>query len=218
LSEVKTADATALEQNRHKWRMTMDITHTIVPKSDQLNADSFMGGPKTYTVAKVTANEGSADQPINIYFEGEPLVFRPCKSMRRVIVKIWGPDASKYAGRGMTLYRDPKVKWGGMEVGGIRISHMSGLEKAEVMALTETRAQRKPYTVQPLKIEAAKPKVDKAAQVAAAIIERIADAMDVGEVENDPKVIEQRAWLVKNRPELAEQVDAAFNNISEGAE
>lgn len=196
----------------------MDITHTIVPKSDQINADSLMGGPITYTVAKVTANEGNGEQPVNVFFEGEPLVFRPCKSMRRVMVKIWGPDASKYVGKSMTLYRDPKVKWGGMEVGGIRISHMTGLDKPEVIALTETRSARKPYTVQPLKIEPAKPKVDKAAAVAAAIIGRIADAMDVGEVENDPKVIEQRAWLVKNRPELAAQVDAAFNNITEGAE
>ncbi len=195
----------------------MDITHTIVPKSDQLNADSFMGGPKTYTVAKVTANEGSADQPINIYFEGEPLVFRPCKSMRRVIVKIWGPDASKYAGRAMTLYRDPKVKWGGMEVGGIRISHMSGLERAEVMALTETRAQRKPYTVQPLKVA---PTVDKVAEGVAELIERIRTATDKDEIEGDPSVVKQRAWLVKNRPDLAAQVDAAFNETleTEGAE
>lgn len=193
----------------------MDITHTIVPKSDQLNADSFMGGPKTYTVAKVTANEGSADQPINIYFEGEPLVFRPCKSMRRVIVKIWGPDASKYGGRSMTLYRDPKVKWGGMEVGGIRISHMTGLEKAEVMALTETRAQRKPYTVKPLVLET---KIDKVAEGVAELIDRIMKATDIDEIEGDPSVVKQRAWLVKNRPELAAQVDAAFNNITEGAE
>lgn len=197
----------------------MDITHTIVPKSDQLNADSFMGGPITYTVAKVTANEGSADQPINIYFEGEPLVFRPCKSMRRVIVKIWGPNASKYAGRAMTLYRDPKVKWGGMEVGGIRISHMTGLDKPEVMALTETRAQRKPYTVQPLKVEAPAPKVDKAAKLAETLIDRVRTE-DLNVFENDPKVIEQRAWLAKNRPELSAEVDAAITEatLMEGAE
>jgi hypothetical protein len=197
----------------------MDITHTIVPKSDQLNADSFMGGPKTYAVAKVTANEGSADQPINIYFEGEPLVFRPCKSMRRVIVKIWGPDASQYAGRAMTLYRDPKVKWGGMEVGGIRISHMTGLEKAEVMALTETRAQRKPYTVQPLKIEAAAAKADRAVKLAETLIDRVRTE-DLDAFEADPKVIEQRAWLTKNRPELSAQVDAAILEAAtlEGAE
>lgn len=197
----------------------MDMTNTIVPRSDQLNADSFMGGPITYTVAKVTANEGSPEQPVNILFEGEPLVFRPCKSMRRVLVKIWGADASKYVGRSLTLYRDPKVKWGGMEVGGIRISHMTGLDKPEVMALTETRAARKPYTVQPLKVEAPAPKVDKAAKLAESLIDRIRTE-DVNVVENDAKVIEQRAWLAKNRPELSALVDAAITEatLMEGAE
>lgn len=189
----------------------MDMTPTIVPRSDQLNADSFMGGPKTYTIAKVSGNEGNAEQPVNFHFEGEPLVFRPCKSMRRVIVKIWGPDASKYAGRSMTIYRDPKVKWGGMEVGGIRISHMTGIDKPETMALTETRSARKPYTVQPLKVE---PKTDKVAEGVAELIERIKTSDNIDEIEGDPSVVKQRAWLVKNRPELAEQINAAIEEIS----
>lgn len=129
----------------------VDMTQTIAPKSDQLNADDLIGGPRTITVTRVTGNEGNAEQPVNVFFDndnGKP--FRPCKSMRRVMVKIWGADASKYGGRSMTLYRDPKVKWGGMEVGGIRISHMTGLDKPETMALTETRSARKPYTVKPL--------------------------------------------------------------------
>jgi hypothetical protein len=63
---------------------------------------------------------------------------------------MWGPDAKQYAGRSLTLYRDPSVKWGGMEVGGIRISHMSHIDKAATMALTATRGNRKPYTVKPL--------------------------------------------------------------------
>lgn len=130
----------------------VNMANFIAPKSDQLNADDLIGGPRTITVTRVTGNEGNAEQPVNVYFEGDNgKAFRPCKSMRRVMVKIWGTDASKYAGRSMTLYRDPKVKWGGMEVGGIRISHMTGLDKPETMALTETRSARKPYTVHPLK-------------------------------------------------------------------
>ena len=34
------------------------------------------------------------------------------------------------------LYRDPTVKWAGMEVGGIRISHMSHIETEKLMMLT----------------------------------------------------------------------------------
>jgi hypothetical protein len=129
----------------------VDMSQTIAPKSDQLNADDLIGGPRTITITRVTGNEGNAEQPVNIFFEGDNgKPFRPCKSMRRVMVKLWGSDASKYAGRSMTIYRDPKVKWGGMEVGGIRISHMTGLDKPETMALTASKQARAPYTVKPL--------------------------------------------------------------------
>jgi hypothetical protein len=187
----------------------VDMASFIAPKSDQINADDLIGGPRTITITRVTGNEGNAEQPVNIYFaddHGKP--FRPCKSMRRVMVKIWGPDASKYAGKSMTMYRDPKVKWGGMEVGGIRISHMTGLEKPETMALTETRSARKPYTVQPLHVE---PKADKAAEGANALIARI----DAGEdITADAEVTKQRHWLAKNRPDLAALVDAALAQYS----
>ena len=182
----------------------VDMSQTIIPKSDQLNADDLLSGPRTITITRVTGNEGNAEQPVNFYFEGDDgKPFRPCKSMRRVVVKIWGADASKYVGRSMTIFRDPKVKWGGMEVGGIRISAMTGIEKPETMALTETRSARKPYTVQPLKIEE---KADKAADGAKALIERIQAGEDVAA---DAKVQQQRDWLAKNRPDLASQVDAA---------
>lgn len=131
----------------------MDMTTTIVPKSDQINADDLISGPRTIRVARVSANEGSPEQPINVFFEGDDgKPFRPCKSMRRVMVAAWGADANQYIGRSMTLYRDPKVKFGGIAVGGIRISHMSDIERDLTMALTETRAKRAAYKVQRLDV------------------------------------------------------------------
>ena len=136
----------------------MDVGTTIAPKSDQLNSDDLISGPRTVTITRVAGNEGSAEQPINIFFEGDDgKPYRPCKSMRRVLVSVWGRDGNEYVGRAMTLYRDPSVRFGGLEVGGTRISHMSHIDKPITMALTATRANRKPYTVQPLKV-AAKPK------------------------------------------------------------
>jgi hypothetical protein len=127
-----------------------DLARTIEPKSDQLNADTLMAGPRTITITGVRGNE-DADQPISIHFEGgEKTPYKPCKSMRRVMVHCWGPDGSKYVGRRMTLFCDPTVVFGGIKVGGIRISHMSDIDRDITMALTATRAQRKPYTVHPL--------------------------------------------------------------------
>jgi hypothetical protein len=124
----------------------MDMTSVIQPKSDQWNADDFIGGPRTFTIESVTI-EAKSDQPVSIRLQGNPKFFRPCKSMARVMVQAWGPDASKYAGRSLTLYRDPKVKWGGMEVGGIRISHMSHIDAPLSLMLTQTRSQRAPFKV-----------------------------------------------------------------------
>lgn len=184
----------------------VDMSQTIAPKSDQLNADDLIGGPRTITVTRVTGNEGNAEQPVNVFFDGDNgKAFRPCKSMRRVMVKVWGADASKYAGRSMTLFRDPKVKWGGMEVGGIRISHMTGIDKPEVMALTESKQARRPYTVQPLKVT---PKADKAKEGADALIARINAGEDIS---GDATVQKQIAWLRGNRPELAAAIDVALS-------
>ena len=129
----------------------MDMTPTIIPRSDQTNADDLIAGPRTITITRVSANESTPEQPVNVFFEGDGgKPYRPCKGMRRVMVSIWGADAVNYVGRAMTLYRDPTVTWGGMAVGGIRISHMSHMEREVTLALTASKTNRKPYVVKPL--------------------------------------------------------------------
>ena len=127
----------------------MDLTSTIVPKSDQLNAEDLLAGPVTVTVESVTG--GSAEQPVNVNlreFPGRP--YRPSKTQRRVLVKLWGAESAAYAGRRMTLYRDPDVKFGGIKVGGIKISHLSHIEQRATLVLTETKGKRAPHVVEPL--------------------------------------------------------------------
>jgi len=127
-----------------------DMTPIIQPKSDQINADDLISGPRTFTIDTVDIR-GGTEQPVSIRLVGEDRVWRPCKSMSRVLVAAWGADANQYRGRSVTLYRDPKVKWAGLEVGGIRISHLSHIERDMVMALTATKGKRAPHTVKPLK-------------------------------------------------------------------
>lgn len=128
----------------------IDISQTVAPKSDQLNADDLIGGPRTIRITRVS-KMSEPDQPIAIYFEGDGgKPYKPGKSMRRVLLWIWGRDGNAYAGRRMTLYRDDAVQFGGVAVGGIRISHMSEITKAQTLALTVTKARRVSYTVKPL--------------------------------------------------------------------
>ena len=140
----------------------VNVGATIAPKSDQLNADDLIAGPITVRIVSVT--HGNAESPIRVNIEGR-MPYYPCKSMRRVLVAAWGEDGAPYAGRYMTLYRDPEVKYGGIKVGGIRISHMSDIPADMYMALTVTRGKRAEYTVQRLNIQApaAKPKAAPAA-------------------------------------------------------
>lgn len=127
-----------------------DLTSTIIPKSDQLNADDLIGGiTKTVKITKVAGVTG--EQPIAISFEGDNgKPYKPCKSMRRVLVNCWGADGKQYVGRSLTLYRDEKVIFGGIEVGGLRISHMTDIPGPVTMALTANKKSRKPFTVQPM--------------------------------------------------------------------
>lgn len=130
--------------------MSNDMKSVIIPKSDQLNSDDLITGPITVKVTDVSIR-GGQEQPISVHYEGDNgKPYKPCKSMCRVMVSAWGPDSKKYVGRTMTLYRDPSVKWAGMDVGGIRISHMSDIDETLTIALTMTRSNRKPFTVRPL--------------------------------------------------------------------
>lgn len=137
----------------------MDITSTLAPKSNQLNTDDLIAGPRTITITKVSA--GNAEQPVAVAFEGdEGKPWYPCKSMRRVLVAAWGADASQYVGRRVTLFRDPEVTYGGIKVGGIRVSHLSDLDGPLSIALTVTRQRRAPYKVQPLAAAPVAPAAD----------------------------------------------------------
>lgn len=128
----------------------MDITDAAAPKSDQINADDLISGPRVITVTDV--RQGSSEQPVQIvtaeFGTGRP--YRPGKSMIRVLINAWGAEASAYIGRRMTIYRDPDIAFGGQAVGGIRISHMSDIDKKLTLALTVTRGRKAPYIVQPM--------------------------------------------------------------------
>ena len=50
----------------------------------------------------------------------------------------------------MTIYGDPEVRYAGKAVGGLRVSHVSHIDKPVTVALTVTRGKREPFTVQPL--------------------------------------------------------------------
>lgn len=136
------------------------LKDTIVPKSDQLNSEQLLSGPMTITVTSVRRSN-SPDQPLEIHYENEAgRPFKPCKSMRKVLIFAWGDDGREWIGKSMTLYNDPEVKWGGVKVGGIRISHLSDIERDIAISLTATKGKKTPVTVRKLEVKKAAPEVD----------------------------------------------------------
>ena len=121
-----------------------DLSDTIEAKSDQLNADDLAGSTKTIKVTGVVRYSDKGIPAFHIDYEGGAgRPFKPCKSVRRVIMFAWGKDGSQWIGRSMTLYCDPTVIYAGKEVGGIRVSHMSDIEKRISIKLTEKRGSKK---------------------------------------------------------------------------
>jgi len=191
----------------------IDLSATIEPKSDQTNADDLIAGPRTIRVTGVKIC-GEPDQPIAINFEndkGKP--YKPCKSMRRLLVTLWGSDGATYAGRSMTLYCDPSVKFGGAAVGGIRISHLSHIDKPESVPLTVTRSVRKLFKVLPLALEPAPGLSDVLSAIAGA--ESIPDLFAAAKLavkltSEDDKIAARNAYADRKVAIEAED-DAEFN-------
>jgi hypothetical protein len=119
--------------------------------------------------------------------------------VRRIMVGVWGKDASQYVGRSMTLYRDPSVAFGGMQVGGIRVSHMSHMDGEKTVALMVTRGRKAPFKVLPLKT-----KVQPADDLAVAL-KAITDAAEEG-LEALGNVWKQK-WMAPHREALQIDLD-----------
>lgn len=129
----------------------MDLANAIIAKSDQLNADDLIAGPRTFTVAEV--RQGDADQPVSIFLKEWPgnRPFKPSKTVTRILSAAWGIDSDDWPPNArMTLFRDPKVKWGGQEVGGIRVSHLSHIDGPLKLALAESKGKKSLHTIHPL--------------------------------------------------------------------
>lgn len=130
----------------------VDMSRFIEAKSDQINADDLIGTSKTITITRVTGNDG--DQPVSIYYQGDNgKPFKPCKTIRRVLMGVWGKYANEYVGKSMTIYRDDAVTFGGLATGGIRISHMSHIDKETVVVVMKSKGKKAGVNILPLRMD-----------------------------------------------------------------
>lgn len=133
----------------------MDLSRTIVPKSDQLNFEDVQSQCITAVIKSVRA--GNKEQPVFIDLDGyDGRPYKPSKSMRRVLIGGWGSDGHSWVGKALTLTGDPTVKYGVVAVGGIKISAMSDIADNFSLMLTTSRGKRSEHRVKRLDLSQAK--------------------------------------------------------------
>jgi hypothetical protein len=199
-----------------------DLSPTIIPKSDQLNAEQLLGGPMTVTVCDVRVSD-SGEQPVVVHYDGENgRPFKPCKTMRKVLIHAWGTDGRKWIGRSMTLYNDPSVKFGGDDVGGIRISHMSDIDRDVKVSLTSTRGKKAKYEIKRLAAAAKRAQSVTLDQVIAGLSaantpeELLAAAEQAKKLAGDDKAKAGAAYTARlHQLKAAAQVDTSTGEIIE---
>jgi hypothetical protein len=132
----------------------------IAPRSDQLNADDLVTAPVTVTIIAVRV--GNTDCPWFIDLAEYPeRPYKPCVTMRRLMVDVMGDKPKRWVGQQMTLYRDPEVKYKGETVGGIRISHFSALSEPKTVRLTARRGSKIEWVACPLETPSLSPEEQK---------------------------------------------------------
>ena len=123
---------------------------TAEPRSDQINFEDFLAGPKVYTIGGV--RNGTAEQKYDIQLQEEQRVWRPPLTVLRTLIACWGDDATVWQGRQAELYGDPSIRFGKDTVGGIRIKALSHLDEPKTVTVTVARGKRQKITIQPLQV------------------------------------------------------------------
>lgn len=135
-----------------------DISHTLIAKSDQLNAVDIIGTEKLLKITKVDVKQ-SGEQPVTVHYEGENgRPWKPALTSRRILAALWGSDSSKWIGHTVAVHCDATVVYAGEEVGGVRPHAATGIESAQVIKLKEKRGPKpKTFEIKPLRIDVTKP-------------------------------------------------------------
>lgn len=181
----------------------MDISETLAPDSQQLDAIELVNAPRTFRIERVS--KGPDDQPVQIHLEGFPRPWRPGKSMRRVLAACWGTDASVYVGRSVRLYCDESVMFGKERVMGTRIEALSHIDGVKSVPLLVSRGKSAMFTVQPL-TEAPRPAPTFEHEPTEAQVAACTDDADL------------RAWWPVSSPERQAQIKARAAGLKGGAE
>jgi hypothetical protein len=143
-----------------------DLRNTTIPKSTQLNADQLVVGPMNLTITAVKQGPDEK-QPISVHYENEAgRPFLPCLTMRRVLLAAWGIDGHEWVGKSLRVFHDPQVRFGGEDVGGVRISHMTDIPGKRIeLKLTASKGKKVLYTIERMEPQQSGPTIEHVLQL-----------------------------------------------------
>ena len=127
----------------------MDISKTLLAKSDRLNAADLSGAPIVATIENVRQGDGTKPVIIDLVgMNGRPWI--PSLGMRRIIAKAWGTETNDWIGRLVKLVNNPEVVYAGQAVGGVEIIALSHIEKAFTVPKRVSQKKTVPHHVEVL--------------------------------------------------------------------
>lgn len=136
----------------------MSMREFLTIKTDRFNYEHFISGPKTLKVSRLGKKVDQGKPRLLVFFEGhEDTPYWVPLGMAKCIASPDGWGESPFAdwvGRSMTLFGEPTVQYGGKELGGVRVSHLSHIEKPYTTKISIRRGVRIDYEILPLKVAA----------------------------------------------------------------
>ena len=180
---------------------------TAEPRSDQINYEDFLAGPRVYTIGGVRV--GTAEQKYDIQLQEEQRVWRPPLTVLRTLIACWGDDATVWQGRQVELYGDPSIRFGKEAVGGIRIKALSHLDEPKTVTVTVARGKRQKITIQPLPVQEAQsqqqgPDIDAYIEQAAGDPEKVQQLYDWAKGNGAPEAVLDRIAASQQPPQQEE--------------
>ena len=175
-----------------------DISDTLAPKSNQLDAVDLLDGPRIFTITECVTRS-SEEQPTTIKLAEFPRPWKPGKNQRRVLAYCWGGKGSLYAGRRVELYCDTSVLYAGEKVGGIRIRALSHIDGPMDAPIIPTRGKGGTWHVEPL--------TEAPAPVTEPTPDQVASC-------TDPDTL--RSWLPVSRPVVQQRINQRIAELVDG--
>ena len=127
----------------------MKTKQQLIKIYNKANSEKFQEKTELKQITKNEAMEQIASLPLlqGLTIKEVENIFTPDGN------EAWGKYKDEWIGRSMVLYCDDEVMWAGKAEGGLRVSHVSHIDKPISKMLAVSRGRKKLFTLLPLAVD-----------------------------------------------------------------